>query len=114
MKFLLGTKGGMTQIFDDNGRVWPVTVVSATPSTITQIKTIKSDGYNAIQIGFSRQKESRVGKALIGHFKKAGQGAFSVVREVRLTEVPTQAVGDTLAVGDIFQAGDAVTVAAVS
>ncbi len=101
MKFILGKKEGMTQIFDDSGRVWPVTLISAGPITVTQIKTEKSDGYNAIQFGFSKQKETRVGKALQGHFKKAGQGAFAVVRELSLAQAPEQALGDTVSVSAV-------------
>lgn len=114
MKYILGKKEGMTQIFDDNGQVWPVTVIQAGPITVTQLKTNQTDGYDAIQFSFAKQKETRVGKALQGHFKKANQGAFAVVRELRLSAAPERALGDVLSVSDVFQAGDQVTVSAVS
>ena len=72
MKTLLGKKIGMTQIFGETGEVIPVTVIEAGPVIVTQVKTIETDGYNAVQIGFEDTKPNRVNKPLTGHFKKAG------------------------------------------
>ena len=71
-KGLIGKKLGMTQIFDENGKVIPVTVIEAGPVAVTQIKTVETDGYEAVQIGFEEQKPQRVNKPMTGHFAKAG------------------------------------------
>lgn len=104
MKFLLATKDRMTQIFDDQGRVWAGTVLKSAPMTVTQVKTTEGkDGYNAVQVGYGEQKESRVSKSVLGH----GKGkAFKAIREFRLEEVPAEELGsiidiNTLAVGDV-------------
>lgn len=72
MKMILGKKLGMTQIFDEAGNVVPVTVIEAGPEVVTQVKTVETDGYNAVQVGFEDQKPHRVNKPLTGHFEKAG------------------------------------------
>ncbi len=72
MKAILGKKLGMTQIFDEAGNVVPVTVIEAGPEVVTQVKTVETDGYNAVQVGFEDQKAHRVNKPLTGHFEKAG------------------------------------------
>ncbi|MCF0230835.1 MAG: 50S ribosomal protein L3, partial [Enterococcus sp.] len=72
MKAILGKKIGMTQIFSEEGAVIPVTVIEAGPEVVTQVKTVESDGYSAVQVGFEDQKEHRVNKPMAGHFKKAG------------------------------------------
>ena len=72
MKTILGKKMGMTQIFDEAGNVIPVTVIEAGPEVVTQVKTVETDGYNAVQVGFEDQKPQRVNKPLTGHFAKAG------------------------------------------
>ena len=72
MKAILGKKMGMTQIFDEDGNVIPVTVIEAGPEVVTQVKTVETDGYNAVQVGFEDQKPQRVNKPLTGHFEKAG------------------------------------------
>ncbi|MBQ1229282.1 MAG: 50S ribosomal protein L3, partial [Firmicutes bacterium] len=72
MKMILGKKMGMTQIFDEQGNVIPVTVIEAGPEVVTQVKTVETDGYNAVQVGFEDQKAQRVNKPLTGHFAKAG------------------------------------------
>ena len=71
MKTILGKKMGMTQIFDEEGNVIPVTVIEAGPAVVTQVKTVETDGYNAVQIGFEEQKPQRVNKPLTGHFEKS-------------------------------------------
>ena len=96
MKSLIGKKLGMTQIFDDAGQLVPVTVIEAGPCSVVQRKTAVKDGYDAIQLGFGKQKEQRVRKPLLGHFKKAG---VDPVRE--LSEVRVDAADETKA-GDVF------------
>jgi len=96
MKSLIGKKLGMTQIFDDEGCRVPVTVIEAGPCRVIQRKTAKSDGYEAIQIGFGAQKEHRVSKALIGHYKKAGVETQRELREVRVNAEDETKAGDTL------------------
>src|SRR3989344_5875450 len=79
MKFILGTKQHMTELFDADGRVWPATIVSAGPVTVTDIRTSERDGYSAVQVGYGTQKESRISKPQLGHLK--GAGPFRVLRE---------------------------------
>lgn len=109
MKFILARKDRMTQIFDDQGRVWAGTILKLANVEVTQVKTVEKDGYEAVQVGFGEQKEARVNKAQLGHTKGK---AFKVMKEFR------GAVGD-LAVGvavtaDAFEAGDAITVSGTS
>jgi large subunit ribosomal protein L3 len=85
---LLGKKIGMTQVYDDKGRLLPVTVVQAGPCDVLQVKTVETDGYNAVQIGFEDRKAQRCTKPQIGHAGKAGVKAKRFVREVRLAELP--------------------------
>ena len=96
MKSLIGKKLGMTQIFDDEGRRVPVTVIEAGPCSVIQRKTTENDGYEAIQIGFGAQKESRVTKPLVGQFKKAGVETMRELREVRVDASDETKAGDTL------------------
>lgn len=96
MKSLIGKKLGMTQIFDDEGRCVPVTVIEAGPCSVIQRKTTKTDGYEAIQIGFGAQKEQRVIKPLAGQFKKAGVETMRELREVRVSADDETKAGDTL------------------
>lgn len=88
MNGLIGRKLGMTQVYDDTGRYVPVTVIAAGPCVVVQRKTAARDGYDAVQLGFVAQKESRLSKAAVGRFKKAGVPAQRVLREV---EVPADA-----------------------
>lgn len=99
----------MTEFFSEDGKVHPATVLKATPLTVTALKTVEKDGYEAIQVGQGTQKSSRVSKALLGHLKNQ---AFSVVKEFR-TASGDLAVGATLAC-DIFSKGDTVTVSSTS
>lgn len=110
MKALLATKIGMTQIFDDEGRLQPVTVLQAGPCVITQLKTTENDGYTAAQIGYGEAKKP--GKAILGHLKPAGIQSRHLV-EVRTEGDEELKVGDTLA-ADLFETGDAVQVTGVS
>lgn len=114
MKFTLGTKQNMTQVFDADGRILPATAIIAGPMTVTQVKTEEADGYNAVQVGFGTQKESRLKKAQLGHLKKAGAEPQKVIREFRLAEAPTYTAGDTITFADLFEVGDTVQVSGTS
>ncbi len=106
---LLGKKLGMTQVFDPQGRVVPVTVIEAGPCTVVQRKKAQSDGYDAVQIGFDSKKTHRVNKPMLGHFQHAGKGAFRILRELRVDSDSSLEVGQELRV-DIFREGDFVDV----
>jgi len=106
---LIGKKLGMTQVFDAEGKVVPVTVIEAGPCTVIQRKTANSDGYDAVQIGFGPKKAHRVGKPLLGHFQKAGKGTFGALKEVRVTSESPLAAGQEIKV-DMFREGDFVDV----
>jgi large subunit ribosomal protein L3 len=111
---LLGKKIGMTQVYDGENRLIPVTVVEAGPCPVVQVKTVASDGYNAVQLGFGKKKPSRTTKAAAGHAKKAGlDGAPRRLSEVRLTEIPTLKVGEIITVA-AFTEGQLVDVVGVS
>lgn len=101
----------MTQVFDENNNLVPVTVIEAGPCPVTQVKTTEKDGYNAIQIGFGKRKSSRTSKAAEGHFKKAGVDACHYTREVRAEAAPEQKAGDVLNVAG-FTEGSKVDVIA--
>lgn len=111
---MIGRKLGMTQIFQDDGEVLPVTVIEVGPCTVTQVKTAASrDHYNAVQLAFGEKKTQRETKPLLGHFKKAGiEGARSHVREFRVdaATVATYEIGRVIGVADLFQAGVRVDV----
>lgn len=109
MKFLLGTKEKMTQIFTQEGAVVPVTVIKTSPNVITQIKTSGKDGYHAIQIGFGEKRAKNIAKPLKGHIKELGN--FSHLKEIKTKE--EFAIGDKLEVTS-FSEGDKVTVSAIS
>ena len=106
---LIGKKLGMSQLFSPDGEVTPVTVIQAGPCTVTQIKSVDSDGYNAVQLGFGERKPERTQKPLLGHFKKSGKGPFAVVREVRVDDVGEFELGQEVS-ADIFQVGELVQV----
>ena len=89
MKTILGKKMGMTQIFDENGNVIPVTVIEAGPEVVTQVKTVETDGYNAVQVGFEDQKPQRVNKPMTGHFAKSGSAPKKYLTEFRVEEGET-------------------------
>ena len=112
-KAILGRKLGMTQIFTEEGKVVPVTVILSGNNVVIQNKTEDKDGYNAVQIGFGEVKEQRVNKPLKGHFEKAGVKPLKFLREVRLKAASEYKVGDTIGV-DIFAAGDLVDVTGTS
>jgi large subunit ribosomal protein L3 len=106
---LLGRKIGMTRVYDANGKATPVTVIEAGGNTVVQLKTPETDGYSAVQVGFDSQKESRVTKPLIGHFKKANSEPKKFVREFRLPD-GTKVDGDLNVGVDQFQPGEFVDV----
>jgi large subunit ribosomal protein L3 len=106
---IVGKKLGMTQVFDAQGKVVPVTVIEAGPCTVVQKKTIGKDGYDAVQLGFGKKKTHRVNKPLLGHFQKAGKGAFAALRELRVDAASAPEVGQEVRV-DIFREGDYVDV----
>ena len=109
MKAILGKKVGMTQIFDENGVVIPVTVIEAGPCSVVQVKTVETDGYNAVQMGFGAVKEKKVNKPSKGHFAKAGVKAVKNLREFRLEDISSVKAGDEIKV-DSFVEGDCVDI----
>lgn len=112
-KGILGKKLGMTQIFEADGRLIPVTVVEAGPCVVLQNKTEETDGYNAVQLGFGEIKEKHTTKPMKGHFDKAGVAPVKFVRELRLPAPSEYAVGDKIA-ADIFAAGELIDASGVS
>lgn len=112
-KGIIGKKIGMTQIFDDKGKVIPVTVLEAGPCVITQKKTMENDGYEAVQVGFGDQKPQRISKPLMGHFKKGDVAPKSTLKEFRFEDISSYNVGDLIK-ADAFQAGDKVDVTGTS
>ena len=113
MKAILGEKIGMTQIFTEDGRVVPVTVVKAGPCVIVQKKTVETDGYNAIQVGFGEIKEKNVNKPRKGHFAKVKAAPTRYLREF-LTGEPSELEAGSEIKADIFEAGEKIDVSATS
>lgn len=113
MKTLLGKKIGMTQIFTEEGVVIPVTVIEAGPETVTQIKTVETDGYDAVQVAYGETKAHRVTKPLAGHFEKAGVEVKKHLAEFRIAEGATYELGQVITVAD-FEEGIKVDVTGVS
>ena len=112
-KALIGRKVGMTQIFDEEGKVIPVTVIEATPCTVTQIKTVEQDGYQAVQLGFGDVKEKKLNKPELGHLSKNKLAPKKYLREFRLDSIEGMKVGDELK-ADVFAAGDKVDIQGTS
>lgn len=110
MKFILGIKVNMTQIFDDKGVVHPVTAVKAGPMTVTQIKSVPADGYTAVQVGFGVRSAKNINKPMTGHMKG---GNFMHLREFRVEGEPAFKVGDVIELST-FAAGDKVTISSTS
>jgi large subunit ribosomal protein L3 len=106
---LLGRKIGMTRVYDSNGKATPVTVIEAGGNSLVQVKTPEKEGYNAIQVGFEAQKESRLNKAELGHFKKAGVEPKKLLREFRLPN-EAQVTGDVDLSVNQFQPGEFVDI----
>ena len=112
-KVIIGKKLGMTQIFDEKGRVIPVTIIEAMPNVVAQVKTIETDGYNAIQLAYGEVKESKVNKPVKGHFAKAGITPKKHLREFRVDSAEEYKVGDEIK-ADTFTAGDKIDVQGTS
>ena len=112
-KGIIGKKIGMTQIFDANGKVVPVTVVEAGPCPVVQKKTVEVDGYAAVQLGFAVQKQQRVTKPLKGHFAKADVAPQKVLKEFRFADTSAYEAGSVVK-ADVFAAGDKVDVIGTS
>jgi len=114
MTGLIGKKVGMTQFYNAEGNVVPVTVVQTGPCVVVQKKESARDGYNALQVGFGGKKSQRVNKPMQGHMAKAGKGAFEVLKEFRLDDVSKYEVGQELKVSELFKVGDRIDVAGIS
>ena len=112
-KGIIGKKMGMTQIFDENGKVVPVTVVEAGPCTVVQKKTVESDGYVAVQLGYGDISAKKVSKPAKGHFDKADVAPKRTLREFRLDDISAMTVGDILK-ADVFAVGDRIDVVGTS
>lgn len=112
-KAIMATKIGMTQIFSEDGKLIPVTVLEAGPCVVVQKKTIENDGYNSIQVGFGEIKEKKVMKPAKGHFNKAGVEAKKTLKEFRLEDISNYEVKDEIK-ADLFAVGEKVDVSGVS
>lgn len=109
MKTLIGKKLGMTQIFSETGELTPVSVIQAGPCPIVQVKTVETDGYNAVQIGFDPIRETITSRAVKGHYGKAGTGTHRLLREVRVDDTAEYKVGENVDV-KIFEGVEKVSV----
>ncbi|MGI5912041.1 MAG: 50S ribosomal protein L3 [Syntrophomonadaceae bacterium] len=112
-KAIMGIKIGMTQIFDENDQAVPVTIVEAGPCTVLQKKTIDTDGYNAIQVGFYNLKEKQVNKPARGHFKKANVRPLRYIKEFRVKDLQAYELGQEIK-ADVFNPGDTVDIIGTS
>lgn len=112
-KAILATKVGMTQIFNENGVLTPVTVLQAGPCVVTQIKTVENDGYSAVQVGYVDKREKLVSKPIKGHFEKAGVSYKRFVREFKFENADQYSVKDEIK-ADVFAAGDKIDATAIS
>ena len=112
-KAIIGRKVGMTQIFTEDGKVSPVTVVEAGPCPVVQVKTVESDGYAALKLGFIEVSEKALTKPELGQFKKAGVKPHKVLKEIRVENAASYSVGDELK-ADVFAAGEKVDVSGVT
>jgi large subunit ribosomal protein L3 len=110
MNGIIGKKIGMTSVYDSDGRNVACTVIDATPNRVTQVKSVETDGYSSIQLGFGDAKEKNTSKAELGHFKKAGSGPFRKVVEMRDFDILEKGLGDAISVDEIFEEGDMVNV----
>ncbi|HOK55601.1 MAG TPA: 50S ribosomal protein L3 [Armatimonadota bacterium] len=111
---ILGKKLGMTQVFDENGRLVPVTVIQASPMTVTQKKSEKTDGYEAVQVGFESVKENRLNKPKLGHLKKNGIKPLKYIRELPAAAIDDLEVGQEIKAEDVLTEGDTVAVTGTS
>lgn len=113
MKGILGRKIGMTQVFSEDGKIVPVTVIEAGPMVVTQIKNKETDGYESVQVAFGDAKEKRVNKPLRGHFAKAGVGFKKFVREFKVEDIASYNLAQEIKV-DVFEAGEKIDVTGTS
>lgn len=113
-KFMLGKKIGMTQVFDENGLVIPVTVVQAGPVAVIQKKTEEIDGYNAVKVGFEEIPERKVNKPMKGQFEKAKVTPKKYIKEFRVDDISGFETGAVIKVEDMFQNGDKIDVSGIS
>jgi len=113
-KFILGTKVGMTQVFDETGIAIPVTVVEAGPCTVIQKKSLEIDGYESLKVGYLKVPEKRLTKPVQGVFKSVGAAPHKYLREFRIKEVASFEVGQQINASDMFSAGDRVDVSGTS
>ena len=113
LKSIIGSKVGMTQVFDEKGKLVPVTVIEAGPCVVTAIKTVDNDGYNAVQLGFGDVEEKKLTKAELGHLKKNNIAPKKVLKEIRLDDLTGIEIGKEIK-ADIFKAGDYVDVCGIS
>jgi len=111
---ILGKKIGMTRVYSELGQATPVTVVEAGPCRVLQVKNEGTDGYNAIQVGFSENKSSRVNKAIAGHLKRSNSKGFYFIREFRVKDPGVFEVGQDVALDTVFKVGDLVDVQGTS
>ena len=112
-KAILATKVGMTQIFNEDGTLTPVTVLQAGPCAVTQIKTVETDGYNAVQVGYEDQKAHRVNKPMNGHYEKAGVAPKKHLAEFRIEDGETYELGQEITVAD-FEEGMKIDITGIS
>ena len=112
-KAILATKVGMTQIFNEDGVLTPVTVLQAGPCVVTQVKTAENDGYSAVQVGFVDKREKLVNKPLKGHFEKAGVSYKRYVRELKLEDAESYSLAQEIK-ADVFEAGDKIDATGIS
>lgn len=110
MTLILGRKRGMTQLFQEDGSIVPVTVLEAGPCVVTQVRTQEQDRYDALQLGFEDKPDKRTAKPQLGHFKAAGIAPKRFLRELRLSAPATHKVGDVIKAADVFAAGQLVDV----
>ncbi len=113
MKYIIGRKMGMTQIFTEEGNLVPVSVIEVEPQVIVQKKSIESDGYEALQVGFGEGRKHKMTKAMVGHFDKAGVDYKKYLKEVPVESTEDYSIGDELK-ADVFEAGDFVDISGTS
>ena len=113
MKGILGRKIGMTEVFTKDGKVIPVTVIEVEPNTVTQVKTVETDGYNAVQLAVTDKKEKHATKAEIGHAKKAGVSPKRFLKEIRVEDASSYTLGSEIK-ADTFEVGEKVDLTGTS
>ena len=114
MASIVGRKIGMTGMFNEQGVYIPCTLIEAGPCTVTQVKTVESDGYDALQLGFGTRNEKNLSNAVKGHLAKTGSRGIRVLKEFRTFKVADYKPGDVINVGDLFAVGDKIRVTATS